>query len=225
MLRRVWVPCAADDASLRLVDDLGTVVWRSSADSGSGVWKAVSVILNSEHFRFEYPWGGRRNEHAAIAQVRVLCGSRPPQQPPPRPVQPPSPPLVPPSQPSPPSPPSPPALPSPPSQPPAWFTVADGANYCHVTADGQCVTDGLGNYGNSEDCTVVATTAVALNVDVSRGTFDVGAMFAPSPPCWKSAPPTTSRTTRTTSRDRVSTWTTLRLRAPGIAGRPSQATW
>ena len=151
-------------------------MWSLSADSGGGVWKAVSVILNSEHFRFEYAWGGRRNEHAAIAQVRVLCGSKLPQEPPPRPMQPPSPPLVPPS---PPSPPSPPALPSPPSPPPALFTVADGANYCHVTADGQCVTDGPGNYGNSEDCTVVATTAVALNVDV-RTTFDVGAMFAPS---------------------------------------------
>ena len=108
----------------------------------------------------------------------------------------PSPPLVPPS---PPSPPSPPASPSPPSPPPAWFTVADGANHCHVTADGQCVTDGPGNYGNSEDCTVVATTAVALNVNVSRSTFDVGT-FAPLPPREKHSPrhPTTSRTSRTT---------------------------
>ena len=71
----MWVPRVADGASLRLVNDLGAAAW-SLADRGDGTWQAVSVALNSEHFRFEYAWGGRRDEHAAIAQVHVLFDLR-----------------------------------------------------------------------------------------------------------------------------------------------------
>lgn len=66
----------ADGASLRLINDVGTAVWTLSAGSGVGIWQTASVTLNSEHFRFEYIWGGKRSEHAAIAQVCILCAMR-----------------------------------------------------------------------------------------------------------------------------------------------------
>ena len=58
-------------------------------------------------------------------------------------------------------PPSPPAPPlSPPSSPSFW-TVTSGAQYCHITgAQGSCVTDGAGSYGNRESCTVRADTTL-----------------------------------------------------------------
>ena len=41
-----------------------------------------------------------------------------------------------------------------PPSPPALFTVTDGLAYCEVTNGGTCVTDGAGDYGNDELCTV-----------------------------------------------------------------------
>ena len=63
--------------------------------------------------------------------------------------------FMPPSAPQPPSPPAPPL--SPPSSPSFW-TVTSGAQYCHITgAQGSCVTDGAGSYGNRSPAQSVLT--------------------------------------------------------------------
>ena len=40
------------------------------------------------------------------------------------------------------------------------FTVTSGTSYCSTTNGGTCVTDGPGNYGNYERCTIVANSAM-----------------------------------------------------------------
>ena len=61
-----------------------------------------------------------------------------------------------------------------PSQPSSsWWTVTAGDD-CELSSDGACVTDGEGNYGNYEACTVRAEAALTLQV-VS---FDVEAQIA-----------------------------------------------
>ena len=79
------------------------------------------------------------------------------------PFQPPSPP---PPSPSPPPPnrPSPPKLPptaAPPAPGPIW-SILSGGSYCEVSSDGYCITDGPGNYGNNEDCTIRAEVPMTL---------------------------------------------------------------
>ena len=60
------------------------------------------------------------------------------------------------------TPPPPPPSPSPPPpapQPPAmseWWSITSGTQYCQLTQNGMCVTDGVGAYGNNERCTVMA---------------------------------------------------------------------
>ena len=45
-------------------------------------------------------------------------------------------------------------------RPPDAFTVTAGSSYCEVTNNGRCVTDGAGNYGNGERCTITANIAM-----------------------------------------------------------------
>jgi hypothetical protein len=71
--------------------------------------------------------------------------------------------------PAPPAPPAPPLSPPLPPSSPALLTVAAGASYCEVTNGGACVTDGSGDYGNNERCSMRAETAVIL----SSSAFDV----------------------------------------------------
>ena len=42
-------------------------------------------------------------------------------------------------------------------------TTTDGNPDCYVSGDGLCVTDGPGNYGNSERCTFAAAQTVVVN--------------------------------------------------------------
>ena len=44
------------------------------------------------------------------------------------------------------------------------WTILSGSAYCEVSADGLCITDGPGNYGNDERCEVRAEGAMFLNV-------------------------------------------------------------
>ena len=44
------------------------------------------------------------------------------------------------------------------------FTVTYGTSYCSTTNGGTCITDGSGNYGNNERCTITADTAMTLTV-------------------------------------------------------------
>jgi hypothetical protein len=68
-----------------------------------------------------------------------------------------SPPPLPPSPPPlPPSPPSPPVIPG------GLLTVTSGAEYCEATNGGACVTDGAGNYGDGEGCTIEANVDVVV---------------------------------------------------------------
>jgi hypothetical protein len=50
--------------------------------------------------------------------------------------------------------------PSAPPSPPGLWSVTSGSAFCEVTPDGACVTDGEGNYGNGEECTVQALASV-----------------------------------------------------------------
>jgi len=53
--------------------------------------------------------------------------------------------------------------PSPPPPPPPWWTVTSGSAYCHLSNSGTCVTDGIGDYGNNERCTVRANQALVAS--------------------------------------------------------------
>lgn len=44
--------------------------------------------------------------------------------------------------------------------PPAMWTVSSGSAYCTISADGACVTDGVGNHGSNEECTITAAAAL-----------------------------------------------------------------
>jgi len=43
---------------------------------------------------------------------------------------------------------------------PTLWAVESGHQYCHVSSDGACVTDGSGNHGSNEACVVRATQAL-----------------------------------------------------------------
>ena len=90
----------------------------------------------------------------------VICASDnalfpPPPSPSPPPPSPPPPPLPSPPPPAP-SPPQPPLSPAPTS---TYWSVLSGTQYCHVSSDGTCVTDGIGRHGNNERCTIRANSA------------------------------------------------------------------
>ena len=91
--------------------------------------------------------------------LRHLCIRRgalpPPPSPSPPPPSPPPPPLPSPPPPAP-SPPQPPLSPAPTS---TYWSVLSGTQYCHVSSDGTCVTDGIGRHGNNERCTIRANSA------------------------------------------------------------------
>ena len=40
------------------------------------------------------------------------------------------------------------------------WDITSGSQWCELTPDGACVTDGPGDYGNNERCTVVAATSL-----------------------------------------------------------------
>ena len=51
---------------------------------------------------------------------------------------------------------------------PMW-TILTGAQFCELTNNGACITDGPGNYGDNEECTAVANInfyATATQMDV-----------------------------------------------------------
>ena len=58
------------------------------------------------------------------------------------------------------------------------WTITSGAEYCQFTNNGACVTDGVGNYGNNERCTITA------NVDLyaSAPYYSVEVRHARPPP-------------------------------------------
>ena len=61
--------------------------------------------------------------------------------------------------------PTPPTPPPPPLLPPAaseWWTITTGENYCHLSNDGACVTDGPGDYEANEACSVRAEKPLML---------------------------------------------------------------
>ena len=47
----------------------------------------------------------------------------------------------------------------------ANFVVTAGEDACEITNGGMCVTDGDGNYGNSESCTIRAEVSMTLTVN------------------------------------------------------------
>ena len=47
-----------------------------------------------------------------------------------------------------------------PRSPPAMFEITSGGDYCWLTHGGTCVTDGVGNHGNAERCTVTASQGI-----------------------------------------------------------------
>jgi hypothetical protein len=42
----------------------------------------------------------------------------------------------------------------------AWWNVVTGGEFCHLTNNGRCVTDGSYGYGNNERCTVTAVQSL-----------------------------------------------------------------
>jgi hypothetical protein len=57
--------------------------------------------------------------------------------------------------------------PSPPPNPPVapgqlMWTVTSGSEFCHITSDGSCVTDGHNRYDNNEDCTFKAAAQMTI---------------------------------------------------------------
>ena len=79
----------------------------------------------------------------------------PPPPPPPSPSPPP-----PAARPPPPPPPSPPPYPPGLAPAPAVWQVTSGSDYCQLTSGGACVTEGSGNHGNNERCTIRALVAL-----------------------------------------------------------------
>ena len=53
---------------------------------------------------------------------------------------------------------------SPEPTPSSWWTVTSGHQYCEVTSDGLCVTDGAGSHGHNEACTMRAEVTLTLQV-------------------------------------------------------------
>ena len=46
----------------------------------------------------------------------------------------------------------------------AGFSIVSGGQYCTTTDGGACVTDGVGYYTNSEQCTIRVTSTTTLSV-------------------------------------------------------------
>ena len=44
----------------------------------------------------------------------------------------------------------------------AFWQVVSGSQFCHITDDGRCVTDGEGQYGRGENCRVKALRPLSL---------------------------------------------------------------
>ena len=44
----------------------------------------------------------------------------------------------------------------------AYWQVVSGSQFCHITFNGRCVTDGEGQYGNRENCRVKALRPLSL---------------------------------------------------------------
>ena len=44
----------------------------------------------------------------------------------------------------------------------AYWQVVSGSEFCHITDNGRCVTDGQGQYGNQESCRVMALRPLSL---------------------------------------------------------------
>ena len=53
------------------------------------------------------------------------------------------------------------------------WTITSGSDYCHVSQNGSCVTDGQGPHGNSEACTIVS----AVDLYATATTFDTESYF------------------------------------------------
>ena len=43
-----------------------------------------------------------------------------------------------------------------------FWQVVSGSEFCHITDNGRCVTDGQGQYGNQESCRVMALRPLSL---------------------------------------------------------------
>ena len=106
-----------------------------------GVIGPSGVVLNGGD---NFTWTSDSWSGSSYTGWRICAAPAPPSAPPAPPSPPPSPPL-------------------PPQQPRTW-TILSGSAYCEVSADGLCITDGPGNYGNAERCEVRAEGAMFLNV-------------------------------------------------------------
>ena len=45
-----------------------------------------------------------------------------------------------------------------------YWTITSGSEYCELSPDGKCVSDGAGNYGTNEACTATAQVDMTLTV-------------------------------------------------------------
>ena len=79
-----------------------------------------------------------RADRSVINGGFIICGSTSPVAAPPPPV----------------------VAPSPPITAGQMWVVVSGSNYCHLTQNGACFTDGVGNHANNERCTVRTTQAL-----------------------------------------------------------------
>lgn len=53
-----------------------------------------------------------------------------------------------------------------------YWSIVSGGSYCEVTSNGDCITDGIGSYGNNEACTMraeVEMTITATEFDTEQG--------------------------------------------------------
>ena len=61
------------------------------------------------------------------------------------------------------------------STPPCRWTIVSGSSYCSVSSDGLCITDGIGNYGINEACTMRAEMSMTITTIEfeTEGGFDL----------------------------------------------------
>ena len=48
------------------------------------------------------------------------------------------------------------------AQPGIYWSILTGSEFCSVSSDGMCITDGIGEYGNNEVCTIRAEVAMSI---------------------------------------------------------------